>query len=108
MKLRVILVCTLLLLAAVPSFAAPQCEACDYWWNECVNEPYSGFRCRYTETGCEEYYGYCIGRSQTTVLAEWKVASIEISRPSLDSVTAAAPVQVTEVQTATPQTIELK
>lgn len=106
MKIRVILVCTILLLAAFPSFAAPQCEACDYWWNECYNEPYSGFRCRYTETGCEEYYGYCIGHSQKTVLAEWKVASIEISCPALDSKTVTTPATVAEVRT--PQTIEQK
>lgn len=106
MKVRIILVCTLLLLAAAPTFAAPQCEACDYYWNECYNEPYSGFRCRYTETGCEEYYGYCIGRAQAPVLSEWKVSSIEISRPALDSKTVVAPAQVAEVRS--PQPAELK
>lgn len=102
MKYRVMLVCTLLLLAAVPTFAAPICEACDYWWNECVSDPYSGFRCRYTETGCEEYYGYCIGRSQAPVLTEWKVASIEISRPGMDSKSVTTPAMVAEVQTPQP------
>lgn len=109
MKLKVILVCTLLLLAAVPSFAAPQCMDCNYW-NECEVGEWSYERCRYDALGnCYTTFEFCItSRAQTTVLTEWKVASIEISRPSLDSVTATAPVQVTEVQTATPHTIELK
>jgi hypothetical protein len=102
MKSRLILLCTLLLLAAAPSFAAPQCEGCDYWANDCYHSPYSGERCFYTETGCDTEPGYCIGRSQTTVLTEWKVVSIEISRPALDSKTVTAPAQVAEVQTARP------
>ncbi|MGN6183703.1 MAG: hypothetical protein ACTHQM_08630 [Thermoanaerobaculia bacterium] len=107
MKLRIVLICTLLLMAAAPSFAAPQCEACDYYWNECYNEPYSGFRCRYTETGCEEYYGYCIGRApQASVMAEWKVASIEVTRPTLDSKSVTTTAQVAEVRT--PQTVAQK
>jgi len=99
MKVRIILVCTLLLLIAAPSFAAPQCEACDYFSHECYNSPGSGFRCRYTETGCEEYYGgICIGRSQSPVLAEWKVASIEVTRPAQGSKSVETPSRVAEVQ----------
>ncbi|HEX7808345.1 MAG TPA: hypothetical protein VF608_06470 [Thermoanaerobaculia bacterium] len=103
MKVRILLVCTLLLLAATPSFAAPQCEGCDYWSGECYWSPYSGERCTYTETGCDTYPGYCIGHSQqSTVAAEWKVVSIEIDRPTLDSKTVTSPAMVAEVQTAQP------
>jgi len=103
-KVRVLLICTLLLLAALPSFAAPPCQACDYWSNECVRDPNTGVRCRYTATGCEEYGGYCISYSHTTVLAEWKVASVEITRPTLEPQTAPAPIQVAEVRTVPPPT----
>jgi hypothetical protein len=107
MKLKVILVCTLLLLAAVPSFAAPQCMDCNYW-NECEVGDWSIERCRYDDLGnCYTTFEFCITSSpQTTVLTEWKVASIEISRPSLDAITVTAPVQVAEVRTATPHPTE--
>src|SRR5688572_21205015 len=46
MKLfRVILVCTLLLSAAVPAFAAPPCQFCLSESGPCVNDP-GGLRCR--------------------------------------------------------------
>ena len=80
------------------------------FWNECEVGDWSIERCRYDQLGnCYTTFEFCItSRAQTTVLTDWKVASIEISRPSLDAITAPAPVQVTEVATATPQTIELK
>lgn len=100
MKLRVILVCTVLLLAAVPSFAAPLCEECDYWWNSCDPIPGALERCTYDENGfCYTYFGYCWPPRQTTVLAEWKVSSIEISRPALDSKTVTAPAALAEIRT---------
>ncbi|HEY0142163.1 MAG TPA: hypothetical protein VGF48_14795 [Thermoanaerobaculia bacterium] len=109
MKLRVILVCTLLLLAALPTFAAPPCQDCDYWWNECVYGDWSYERCTYDASGnCYTYPGFCISRTATTVAAEWKVASIEISRPSLSSITVTAPAAVAEIQVRTPETIEKK
>ena len=109
MKVRITLICTLLLLAAVPSFAAPPCQVCDQWGSGlCASEPFSHEVCRTTSAGCKSDFGYCIGRSDTTILTEWQVASIEISRPALDSITVTAPVQVTEVPTATPQAVELK
>ncbi len=46
--------------------------------------------------------------SETTVLTDWTVASIEISRPALASVTVTAPAAVAEVPTPAPQTTELK
>ena len=102
MKLRVILVCTLFLLAAVPSFAAPQCEECNYWSNQC--EVVSGAIecCGYDEFGCYTYYGYCIPprAAETTVLTDWKVSSIEISRPALDSITVTAPAVMAEAATS--------
>jgi hypothetical protein len=109
MKLRVILVCTLLLLAAFPSFALPLCAECNAW-NECDPVPGSYERCRYDVYGnCYTDYGRCsIPYAETTVLADWKIVSIEISRPALDSVTVTAPAAVAEVPTPTAQTTELK
>lgn len=108
MKLRVILVCTLLLLAAVPSFAAPLCQDCDYWFNDCVYGEWSIERCTYDTAGnCYTYPGYCISRGGTTMATEWKVASIEISRPELSSITVTAPAAVAEARTPS-QTAEQK
>ena len=110
MKLRVILVCTLLLLAAVPSFALPLCAECNEW-NECDPVPGSYERCRYDIYGnCYTDFGRCSvpSAAASTVLTDWSVASIEISRPALDSVTVTAPAAMTEVPTPAPQTTELK
>jgi hypothetical protein len=91
MKVRVILVCTLLLLAAVPSFARPLCGHCNEW-NYCESSPGDYERCRYDLNGnCYTDFGLCSVPRAATVLTEWNVASIEISRPSLDSVTVTAP-----------------
>ena len=84
MKLfRVISLCTLFLLAALPTFAAPQCQDCTEW-GECGPDSFEHLPCRYTSTGCENYFQFCIGFSAadsatTTLLSEWKVASIEIT-----------------------------
>lgn len=109
MKVRVIFVCTLLLLAAVPSFAAPQCADCTYW-NTCEVGDWSIERCRYDQNGnCYTTFEYCTTRSAaSTVLTEWKVSSIEISRPSLDAITVTAPAPVQEVPTATPHVTALQ
>jgi hypothetical protein len=111
MKVRVILVCTLLLLAAFPTFALPLCEDCNYEWNQCEPIPGSFERCSYDwATGvCYTYPGRCSvpWNTESTVLTDWKVASIEISRP-LDSVTVTASAVVAEAPTPAPQTTELK
>lgn len=110
MKVRVFLVCTLLLLAAVPSFALPLCQECDYWTNTCETIPGSFERCRYDWTTGECYTTFercSIPRAaETTVLTDWTVASIEIHRPSLDSVTVTAPAAVAEAPAL--QTTDLK
>ncbi|HYK00690.1 MAG TPA: hypothetical protein VE974_02975 [Thermoanaerobaculia bacterium] len=81
MKLsRVILVCTLLLSAAVPTFAAPPCQYCLTEAGPCVNESF-GLRCRTIGGVCTESGGLCIGFSNSPVLSEWQVASIEFTRP---------------------------
>jgi hypothetical protein len=81
MKLsRVILVCTLLLFAAVPTFAAPPCQFCLTESGPCVNDS-SGLRCRTIGGVCTETGGLCIGFSSRLVLGEWQVASIEFTRP---------------------------
>lgn len=81
MKLtRLILACTLLLLATAPLFAAPQCGECIN--NVCEYSPTSGLPCRYDSLGnCVEYIRFCTSRSaDTTVAADWTVASVEITR----------------------------
>ena len=100
MKLtRLILVCTLLLLIAAPLWAAPPCSWCRED-NVCQYDGSTGERCRYLSTGfCETYFGYCIGYVQEPMLAEWNVASIEISRPALDSKIVTTPADVAEVRT---------
>jgi hypothetical protein len=81
MKLsRVILVCTLLLSIAVPTFAAPPCQFCLTDSGPCVNEA-GGLRCRTLGGVCTESGGLCIGSLNRTVLGEWQVASIELTRP---------------------------
>lgn len=103
MKLRVIAVCTLLLLAAVPSFALPQCAVCNEY-NECDPIPGSYERCLYDAWGCcFNDFGRCSVpyAAETTVLTDWKVTTIEISRPSLDSVTITAPAPLAEAPAAT-------
>ena len=81
MKLaRLILVCTLLLSAAVPTFAAPPCQFCLTEAGPCVDDP-NGLRCRTIRGVCQETSGLCIGFFNRPVLGEWQVASIEITRP---------------------------
>jgi hypothetical protein len=105
MKLsRVLLACTFLLLTAVPMFAAPPCTAClDEGTGPCINDPDAGTRCRFTGGSCQTLFQFCIGFGGTPLLAEWQVASVEITRPdpategSTKVVT--APAAVAEVQT---------
>ncbi len=103
MKLfRVILVCTLLLLAVTPSFAEPTCTEC-LDASTCINAPGQPSRCRFVLGVCETIVtSNCIGRSDTPVLADWKVASIEISRPA-QGVQKVANTPTAVAQTATPQ-----
>jgi hypothetical protein len=104
MKVRLILVCTLLLLAAVPTFALPLCQECDYWFNSCETIPGAIERCRYDwSTGtCYTTFERCSPPRTATVAAEWKVASIEMQRPSLDSITITAPAQVAAAEEQKP------
>ena len=86
MKLfRVILVCTLLLSAAVPTFSAPPCQVCLDDAGPCVNDA-NGTRCQTISGVCQQISGLCIGPDRGTVLAEWQVASIEVTRPDLTTV----------------------
>ena len=85
MKLfRVILVCMLLLSAAVPTFSAPPCQVCLDDAGPCLTDA-GGTRCRTISGVCQQTSGLCIV-SGATVLAEWQVASIEVTRPDLTTV----------------------
>ena len=109
MKLRIVLVCTLLLLAAVPTFALPVCAECNYFTNQCEELPGSIERCKYNFTtgACYTTTERCsIPSAASTVLTEWKVTSVEVDRSAQDCATANAPAAVTEVPT--PQPTELK
>lgn len=97
MKLfRVILVCTLLL-AAIPTFSAPPCQVCLDDAGPCVNDS-NGTRCRTVSGVCQQISGLCIGPATATVLAEWQVASIEVTRPDLTTVVV-TPTAVAQVVT---------
>ena len=108
MKVRVILVCTLLLLAAAPSFALPLCQDC----NELLRcEPIPGASIE----RCFSGPGYCyttpqlcsIPHAAATVLTEWQVSSVEISR-SLDALTVKAPAQAPQTEARKPEPVEQK
>jgi hypothetical protein len=83
--LRLTLVCSLLLLAAAPSFALP-CNSCtgpEYPY--CESSPGSGTRCRFGIDTCTTIYapnctGFTDQGADPAMLAEWTVASIEVSR----------------------------
>jgi hypothetical protein len=79
-RFRVILVCTFLLSAAVPTFAAPPCQVCLSDSGPCANES-GGLRCRTIGGVCTETGGTCTGFLSRPVLGEWQVASIEFTRP---------------------------
>jgi hypothetical protein len=108
MKFRVILVCTLLLLAATPSFALPLCAHCNEW-NVCESAQGDIDHCFVSGGVCDTDAKRCSPPlQQSTVLADWTVASIEISRPAPDPRTSATAVAATKVATPAPQTTELK
>jgi len=101
MKLRVILVCTLLLIAAVPTFALPQCAHCNES-NMCEATPGDYEWCSDWEGTCyNDPYKRCSPPLSATVASEWTVASIEIQRPSLDSITVTAPASAAEARIPT-------
>lgn len=105
MKVRVMLVCTLLLLAAVPSFANVNCRECDPYTNRCYFSPDATRRCVFDVSSGTCYidaFAYCAPTRTATVAAEWKVVSIEISRPSQDSITVTAPAPAAAADVATP------
>ncbi|HUR82616.1 MAG TPA: hypothetical protein VM733_17785 [Thermoanaerobaculia bacterium] len=97
MKSRVILVCTLLLIAAVPTFARPICADCNEW-GYCEQIPGSIEVCHDGPGYCYTTPNLCSPPLAATVATEWKVVSLEISRPSQDSLTVTAPAQRAEIQ----------
>lgn len=108
--LRISLVCSLLLLAATPSFALP-CEACtapEYPY--CEDSPGSGKRCIIDLDTCRERTpsNPCspLPRADAnipTVLAEWTVASIEVTRPSEGTKVTTSPAATADASTTAPQ-----
>jgi hypothetical protein len=102
MKLtRIALVCTLLLLAATPSFALP-CKSCDGpEYPYCVSTPNSGTRCligldwcqTISASGCTNFTE---SASTPAVLAEWTVASVEVKRPAEGTKVVTSPAAVAD------------
>ncbi len=108
MKLRVILVCTLLILAASPSFALPLCQECNSVTLQCDDVPGAYERCKYDAS----FHCYIapLDRcsptlTQSTVLTDWEVASVTIHRPAAVPAQTSAPAAAV---TATPRTVALK
>lgn len=108
--LRFTLVCSLLLLAATPSYAAV-CRSCDGdVYPYCVQTPGSGTRC---EIGVDYCFtrpsSFCdrtaLAETAPAVLAEWTVASIEVNRPAEGTqvVTSQAPAAVADLSHSAPQ-----
>jgi len=111
MKLaRFTLVCSLLLLVAIPSYAVP-CSTCID--RQCVDTPGSHTRCRPIIDefpNCETVSapsctGFTDAAATPAMLAEWIVASIEISHPAEGTkvVTTPAAVAQATVSSATLQ-----
>ena len=105
MKLiRLILAGTLLLLVSLPVFALPQCGECIN--NVCEFSSTSGLPCRYNSSGmCEFYIKNCTSRV-APVLADWTVASIEMSCPEPEAEVATTQAETDAVPTI--QTAEQK
>lgn len=99
--LRLTLVCSLLLLAATPSYAII-CRSCDGdVYPYCISTPDSGTRCQIGPDYCfTQSAPFCSGFSDhaaaPAVLAEWTVASIEISRPAEGTKVVTAPAAVAD------------
>lgn len=85
--LRFTLVCSLLLLAAAPTYAIG-CRSCDGdVYPYCISTPDSGTRCQIGVDYCfTQPSSFCTGFAPETeaapALAEWTVASIEVTRPA--------------------------
>jgi hypothetical protein len=103
MKLaRLSLVCTLLVLVASPLFALP-CQSCTApVYPYCEDSPESGTRCSIGVDWCVEVSRpncspFAPGGPPPAMLAEWTVASIEISRPGQDTKVVTSPAAVADL-----------
>lgn len=102
--IRLSVLCSLLLLAAVPCFAI-QCRTCEgEVYPYCISMPNSASRC---EIGLD----YCIDRPSTfcidarpaglpAMLSEWSVASIEERHPSDATQVVTTPSVIAELRSA--------
>ncbi|HYR28240.1 MAG TPA: hypothetical protein VEU30_07215 [Thermoanaerobaculia bacterium] len=87
--LRLTLVCSLLLIAATPSYAAV-CRSCDGpVYPYCIDTPGTATRCSFGVDWCitkpNSFCDPALAAELTTqpaVLAEWTVASVEVTRPA--------------------------
>jgi hypothetical protein len=99
--LRVTLACTLLLLVAFPTFAAP-CGTCSTVFEQtCDPTPGSQTRCRFHIEGCQTISALSCSpftdiEAQPAMLAEWTVTSIEINRPAERTNIVTSPAAVAE------------
>ena len=97
--LRLTLACSLLLLAAAPTFAVA-CKSCD-GPSSCIFTPDSGTKCQRGIDWCNTIDNFtCVGftdeAAAPAMLAEWTVATIEISRPAEGTKVVTAPAAVAD------------
>lgn len=105
--LRIAFACSLLLLAAVPSFALP-CEACTGSVYPYCEPSGNHTRCLIGIDTCQDRSApSCTpsGQPPAAMLAEWTVASIEISRPAQAKTVVSSPgvVAMADVPQSAPQ-----
>lgn len=100
--LRLTLACSLLFLAAVPSFAG--CTTCsETVFQGCDSTPNSKTRCFFGIDTCETRSApFCTNftdqAAAPAMLAEWTVASIEISRPAEGTKAVTSPAVVADAR----------
>ena len=100
MRTRIVLFLALVLLVmAVPTFAAGPCSSCTDEFT-CDADPNIGLRCRIDlSTGlCSERPVFCINAPALALASEYTVASVDLQQPQ----------QRTREAVAAPQTAELR
>jgi hypothetical protein len=75
--IRLLLILTVLLAMAQPTFACPTCGPSD-----CIPGHPGDLRCQVTMDGCVDGTQSCGFGATVSMASEWTVASVEVSRPA--------------------------